>query len=242
MNVILRTALSHLFHKGTFVVTDSSGNQVGFGDGTGKPLHIRINSAAAERAIALDPSLRFAEAYMESDIDILEGDIYEVLKLVFENAGATATKEPWMLAIEGIRRATRRFYQMNNLRRSSENVKRHYDLSGELYKLFLDPDMQYSCAYVETPDTTLEEAQLAKKRHIAAKLGVKQGQKVLDIGCGWGGLGLYLGLPAAIVIAAFGLTIVFRQVTTPYAPVAMPTANAVTQAMNTFSRLLPISG
>ncbi|MGH6762781.1 MAG: class I SAM-dependent methyltransferase [Phyllobacterium sp.] len=192
MKLMLRTALNHLFRTGTFIVTDSSGSKVSFGDGTGDPLHIRINSSAAERAIALDPSLRFAEAYMESDIDILEGDIYGVLKLVFENAGATATKEPWMLAIEGIRRAARRFYQMNNIRRASENVKRHYDLSGELYKLFLDPDMQYSCAYFETPDATLEEAQLAKKRHLAAKLGVRHGQKILDIGCGWGGLGLYL--------------------------------------------------
>jgi len=192
MNAILKATLSRLIHTGTLFITDASGQTRTFGDGTGEPIHFRINSAAAERKIAFDPSLQFAEAYMNGELDVLEGDIYDVLKIVFENTGATVAREPWMLALEGIRRATRRLHQMNTLTRASSNVQRHYDLSGDLYRLFLDTDMQYSCAYFERPDATLEEAQLAKKRHIAAKLLAGKGQKVLDIGCGWGGLGLYL--------------------------------------------------
>ncbi|MEP7456942.1 cyclopropane-fatty-acyl-phospholipid synthase family protein [Phyllobacterium sp. SB3] len=192
MNALLRAALSRMIHTGTLKITDSTGKTRTFGDGTGEEFHFRINTAAAERRIAFDPSLHFAEAYMNSEIDVLQGDIYDVLKLIFENTGATAAKEPWMLAIEGIRRATRRLHQMNNLTRASSNVQRHYDLSEDLYRLFLDTDMQYSCAYFERPDATLEEAQLAKKRHIAAKMLVGKGHKTLDIGCGWGGMGLYL--------------------------------------------------
>jgi cyclopropane-fatty-acyl-phospholipid synthase len=94
--------------------------------------------------------------------------------------------------VEALRVAVRRVHQLNTTSRSRKNVERHYDLSGELYKLFLDEDMQYSCAYFERPDMTLEEAQLAKKRHIAAKLQIKPGQTILDIGSGWGGLALYI--------------------------------------------------
>ncbi|MDQ0998675.1 cyclopropane-fatty-acyl-phospholipid synthase [Phyllobacterium ifriqiyense] len=192
MNALLRAALTRMIHTGTLKITDSGGKTRMFGDGTGEEYHFRINTAAAERRIAFDPSLHFAEAYMNSEIDVLQGDIYDILKLIFENTGATAAKEPWMLALEGIRRATRRLHQMNNLTRASSNVQRHYDLSEDLYRLFLDTDMQYSCAYFERPDATLEEAQLAKKRHIAAKLLIEKGHKTLDIGCGWGGMGLYL--------------------------------------------------
>jgi len=86
----------------------------------------------------------------------------------------------------------RRWHQLNPPRRARENVAHHYDLDGRLYSLFLDSDRQYSCAYFETPEMSLDDAQLAKKRHIAAKLLAKPGQHVLDIGSGWGGLALYL--------------------------------------------------
>src|SRR3569832_1243296 len=81
---------------------------------------------------------------------------------------------------------------MNARATAKKNVAHHYDLSDELYRRFLDEDMQYSCAYFARPDMTLEEAQLAKKRHLAAKLLLKPGLKVLDIGCGWGGMALTL--------------------------------------------------
>jgi cyclopropane-fatty-acyl-phospholipid synthase len=192
MKFLLRATLSKLVKMGDLTLTFADGEVVRFGDATGEPVHIRFNSTQAERAVALDPSLKFAEAYMDGGFDLLKGDIYTALKVILENSSNPALAEPWMMAIEGARHIARRLQQINTLARASSNVRHHYDLSGELYRLFLDSDMQYSCAYFEEPDFTIEEAQLAKKRHITAKLLVEEGHKVLDIGCGWGGLGLYL--------------------------------------------------
>ncbi|MBV2142549.1 cyclopropane-fatty-acyl-phospholipid synthase family protein [Falsochrobactrum sp. TDYN1] len=192
MNGTLRVVLNHMIKTGDLAVTDADGARFSYGDKTGTPVHIRFNSAHAERAVAFNPELKLAECFMDGEIDFLEGDIYTLLQIVFENTGPTAAKEPWMRAMGHLRILFRRFQQMNTLTRSSNNIKSHYDLSGELYDLFLDPDKQYSCAYFDPPNATLPQAQLAKKRHIAAKLLLKEGHKVLDIGCGWGGMGLYL--------------------------------------------------
>jgi len=189
---LLKTALNHMIMKGNLAVTDSSGKTYSYGDGEGDLVHIRFNLARAERQIALDPALKLGEAYMEGGFDILEGDMYRLLTIIFENAGETAEKEPWMRLLNCVRTFTKRLNQFNTLKRAGRNIRHHYDLSAKLYDLFLDSDRQYSCAYFETADSTLEQAQLAKKRHIAAKLTIRPGDKVLDIGCGWGGLGLYL--------------------------------------------------
>src|SRR5947207_15003868 len=98
----------------------------------------------------------------------------------------------WAKLLRLFRYVMRRLHQLNSPRRAKRNVARHYDLDGRLYSLFLDSDRQYSCAYFEHPDQNLDDAQLAKKRHIAAKLLIEPGQRTLDIGSGWGGLGLYL--------------------------------------------------
>ena len=189
---MMRTVLSHMIKIGDLTVTDSSGARSQYGDKTGTPVHVHFKTRHAERAVALDPELKLAECFMDGEIDFLEGDIYTLLQVIFENTGPTAATEPWMKALAKLRVVFRRFQQMNTISRSSSNVKSHYDLSGELYDLFLDPDKQYSCAYFDPPNATLAEAQIAKKRHIAAKMLVKEGDKVLDIGCGWGGMGLYL--------------------------------------------------
>lgn len=191
MNRVLRVVLDQTVKKGDVRVTDSGGAITRFGDGTGPVVHIRFNTAKAERSIAFNPELKLAECYMDGGYDFVEGDIYTLLQIIFENTGPTAANKIWMRFLSSMRVLFRRFQQMNTLMRSSSNVKRHYDLSGDLYDLFLDPDKQYSCAYFETSDQTLAEAQLAKKRHIAAKLCINENHKVLDIGCGWGGLGLY---------------------------------------------------
>jgi cyclopropane-fatty-acyl-phospholipid synthase len=154
---------------------------------------MHVKTAHAERAITLHPTLAIGEAFMEGEFDFVEGDVLSFLKLVYENTGPMGGTDAWTRAVEGVRVAFRRLQQVNTASRSRRNVQRHYDLSGEIYKLFLDQDMQYSCAYFERPDMTLDEAQLAKKRHITAKLHVKPGHSVLDIGSGWGGLGLYIG-------------------------------------------------
>ena len=193
MNRILRYYLDTLIHTGSFTIIDPAGNRQTWGDGSGEPVALRFNSKAAERAVALNPSLKFGEVYMNGGFDVVEGTMYDVLAVVFQNAGNHATDRSWMRAIEKARRVARRIVQYNTPKRARSNVQHHYDLSSELYDLLLDEDRQYSCAYFEHPEATLDDAQLAKKRHIAAKLKFdRDGLRVLDIGCGWGGMGLYL--------------------------------------------------
>jgi cyclopropane-fatty-acyl-phospholipid synthase len=193
MNPLLSFYLHRLFRQGNLRITDAGGGDHRIGDGTGDPIHVRFRDPATERAVAINPGLRFGEAYMEGRIDLIEGTIFDLLKLISENAGSAGAAEPWMKAIDRVRLSYRRIVQDNTPTRARRNVHHHYDLSAEFYGLFLDSDRQYSCAYFETPDSTLEEAQLAKKRHIAAKLLFDHpGLDVLDIGCGWGGMGLYL--------------------------------------------------
>ena len=191
MFALLKTAAGHIISKGNLAVTDAAGVTYHFGDNTGEPVHLRFTSSKWEREVALDPALKLGEAYMEGGFEFVKGDIYKLLEIIFESTGPVAENQMWMKAMSFIRTATKRFVQMNTLKRSARNVQHHYDLSGKLYDLFLDPDRQYSCAYFQSLDTDLNEAQLAKKRHLAAKLQVSEGEKLLDIGCGWGGLGLY---------------------------------------------------
>jgi len=192
MFVLMKRVLEKLIKHGDLSVTDSEGVTYKYGDGTGVPVHVRFKSPQWERAVSLDPALKFGEAYMEGGYDIAEGSMYDLLRLIFENTGPVAENQIWMSALNMVRIATKRLGQLNSISRSSKNVRHHYDLSGKLYDLFLDADRQYSCAYFENPNSSLDEAQLAKKRHLAAKLSIKPDEKLLDIGCGWGGLGLYI--------------------------------------------------
>lgn len=189
---LLKTVLDHLITKGNLSITDADGSTYRYGDGSGAPVHVQINSRKWEREIAFDPALKFGEAYMEGGFDFVQGDMYSLLKIIFGGSGTCAENEPWMRILDYVRTATKRLTQMNTRGRSSRNVQHHYDLSDKLYNLFLDHDRQYSCGYYETSDATLEEAQLAKKRHLAAKLCIAPNDQLLDIGSGWGGLGLYM--------------------------------------------------
>ena len=193
MNRLLQGVVGRLVRTGDLTVTDPDGVSDRFGDGTGTPVHVVLHTHHAQRAITFDPMLAFPEAYMNGEIDIVEGDVLDLLGVIYRNTGPGGQVEAaWTRAIEGLRVAFRRLQQVNTAARSKRNVAHHYDLSRAFYELFLDEDMQYSCAYFERPGLTLEAAQLAKKRHLAAKLDLKPGQQILDIGCGWGGLGLYL--------------------------------------------------
>jgi cyclopropane-fatty-acyl-phospholipid synthase len=192
MNVLLRRIVERLIKTGNLRITGSNGKTYQFGDGSGEPVHVRFNTAHAERAAAMHPTLGVPEAYMDGEIDILEGDVLGFLRIAYTNMGMEGINPSLTRITEALRVAIRGLQQVNTASRARRNVQRHYDLSGEMYKLFLDADMQYSCAYFERPDMTIEEAQLAKKRHIAAKLKMKPGETVLDIGCGWGGMALYL--------------------------------------------------
>ena len=193
MNVFLKTVVERLVRTGNLVVTGPDGISHKFGDGSSDPVHLVIKTGRAERAITFDPTLALPEAYMDEEVDIVEGDVLDLLRIVYQNTGPNGSIDAsWTKAVDAVRLVMRRLQQVNTVGRARKNVAHHYDLSGEIYRLFLDEDMQYSCAYFERPDMTLDEAQLAKKRHIASKLRLKPGQNVLDIGSGWGGLGLYL--------------------------------------------------
>ena len=192
MNLLLRRILKQLIRTGNLRITGSDGKTHQFGDGSGEPVHVRFNTAHAERAAALHPTLAVPEAYMDGEFEVVEGNVLAFLRIAYENMGTGPIASRWSRAVEAMRVAVRRLQQINTTTRAKRNVQRHYDLSGEMYKLFLDADLQYSCAYFEHPDMTLEEAQLAKKRHIAAKLKMKPGLTALDIGSGWGGMALYL--------------------------------------------------
>lgn len=192
MNRLLQSVVARLVLTGNLTVTDPDGMVDHFGDGTGDHVHVVINTHHAQRSITFDPTLAVPECYMNGEIEFAEGDLLGLLRIVYLNMGPSGVEAGWTRALEGLRVAFRRLQQVNTATRSKRNVEHHYDLSREFYRLFLDEDMQYSCAYFERQDMSLEEAQLAKKRHIAAKLRLRPGQQVLDIGAGWGGLGLYL--------------------------------------------------
>src|SRR5690242_3144235 len=189
MDRLLRILLGAFIRRGTFKLTTSRGNTYTFGDGTGSPVAVRFTTQASEVGILLDPELKFGEAYMDGTLVVEQGTIADVLAVAL---GQNAEFPKWARLQWLIRYIGRRLAQFNPRQRARRNVAHHYDLDGRLYSLFLDADRQYSCGYFETPDSSLDDAQLAKKRHLAAKLLLGHRERVLDIGCGWGGLGLYL--------------------------------------------------
>ena len=189
MDRLLRFLLKTFIRRGTFQVTTSHGTVLTFGDGSGRKVAVRFATRAAEWGILLDPELKFGEAYMDGDFLVEEGTIADVLAIML---GQNTDVPHWAKLQGWLRYLYRRLDQFNPRSRSRRNVAHHYDLDGRLYSLFLDADRQYSCAYFERPDQSLDDAQLAKKRHLAAKLVLNPNQRLLDIGSGWGGLGLYL--------------------------------------------------
>jgi cyclopropane-fatty-acyl-phospholipid synthase len=191
MDRLLRVALEKLIRAGNLRVTTADGSTFTLGDGSGKPVAIRFTTRAAQRNILIDPELKFGEAYMDGGVVVEQGSIADVLAIALgqdRDGRPPAWARPQWL----VRYLYRRLTQFNPRPRARRNVAHHYDLDGQLYALFLDADRQYSCAYFEVPGQSLDDAQLAKKRHLAAKMLIKPGRRVLDIGCGWGGLALYL--------------------------------------------------
>jgi cyclopropane-fatty-acyl-phospholipid synthase len=189
MDRLLQFLLKTFIRRGTFRVTTSRGTVLSFGDGTGQPVSVRFASREAEWGILLDPELKFGESYMDGTFVVEEGTIADVLAIAL----GQKSEVPHWARLQGLLRYLwRRLSQFNPRPRARRNVAHHYDLDGRLYSLFLDADRQYSCAYFEKPNLSLDDAQLAKKRHLAAKLMIEPNKRILDIGCGWGGLGLYL--------------------------------------------------
>jgi cyclopropane-fatty-acyl-phospholipid synthase len=165
--------LERMIRQGDLKVIDCEGRTFRFGDGLAPAVTVRMKDAATERWIFFDPQLALPEAYMQGRFTVEDGGrIYEFLDLVLQNA--QIDEFPLLSrTFDAVRYLTRRVHQFNPIGRSKRNVAHHYDLDGALYDLFLDKDRQYSCAYFEPGNTDLEEAQVAKKRHIAAKMALR---------------------------------------------------------------------
>jgi cyclopropane-fatty-acyl-phospholipid synthase len=206
---LLDPLLRRLVREGNLTLIDAGGKIYCYGDRSGKPLTVTLADRVIERQLALDPQLALGEAYMEGRLRVDGGRIYDLIALLANNAQLHPLPE-WATAFDGLRFLGRRLAQFNFLRRSRRNAAHHYDINGAIYDLFLDADRQYSCGYF-AGTSDLETAQLAKKRHLAAKLDIKPGHRVLDIGSGWGGLGIYLAKHAECEVT--GVTLSREQLT-----------------------------
>jgi cyclopropane-fatty-acyl-phospholipid synthase len=206
---LLHLLFSNFFRHGALGVFGANGTYRQFGSGEPEVI-IRFQDGWAEKELFLDPDLKLGELYMDGRLALAKGDVAQLLALLISNLNM---RRPGRLhrAARALRRLTRRFQQFNPVRRAKAHVAHHYDLSGTLYNLFLDADRQYSCAYFPHGGESLEMAQAAKKRHIAAKLKLdRPGLKVLDIGSGWGGLGLDLARDAQAHV--LGITLSEEQI------------------------------
>lgn len=188
--------LARRVKRGRLTVHHADGKTSRFGtpDAAFNDVTIRFADRGAANFIVRNPGLGAAEAFMDGRLLIEQGDIRDLVNLLagnglWEEGGRGLKPSPARRAVAAV---THRLNRINMARKSKRNVAHHYDLSDRLYDLFLDADRQYSCAYYTDPSNTLERAQGDKKAHIAAKLALKPGMKVLDIGCGWGGMALYL--------------------------------------------------
>jgi cyclopropane-fatty-acyl-phospholipid synthase len=204
---LLDKLMGKLLRKGQLAITDADGTRhVYEGKQAGRRVAVRFADKKVARDIVRNPRLGFGEAYMDGRLIVENGDILDFLDFIIDNVrwergggGRSAIK----------RRSGRllaRWARINWESRSKRNVAHHYDLSDRLYDLFLDKDRQYSCAYFIDPANSLDQAQEDKKAHIAAKLHLKPGQKVLDIGSGWGGMALYLNRVADVDVLGVTLS------------------------------------
>jgi len=197
--------LGGAIRRGTLVLQGPDGRSWRFGDGSGEEIRLRATDPGIDWRIALDPELAGPEAVMDGRLRLEQGTIRDLALLFFANR-EELRRAPLLRLRERAMQGLRWLMQANPVGRARRNAAHHYDLGNEFYRLWLDEDMQYSCGYFERGDETLEEAQLAKKRHIAAKLRLSPGQRVLDIGCGWGGMAIYLAQVADVEVTGITLS------------------------------------
>lgn len=189
--VLVERMLTRLLQQGHLQIIWPDGRKAFYGDGSGPLVEIGITDASICKELCLRPELALGEGYMDGRIAVAPNQLGPFLAMLVRNRSGNSFSA-WIKVVEKLRNQMRTWMLKNNPRSSQQNVAHHYDISDDLYRLFLDEDMQYSCAYFAAPDMTLDQAQIAKKRHIAQKLRIKPGMEVLDIGCGWGGMALTL--------------------------------------------------
>ncbi len=183
--------LHRLIRQGALVAVFPDGQSVHNSGASSAPVTVRFHTRSLARKLVTDPELALGEAYVDGTLTVDDDDLYGFLELLLVNLKhqPDVWHHRWLA---GLRRLYRSAAQFNPAGRARRNAAHHYDLSSDLYALFLDRDQQYSCGYFRHRNDSLEAAQQAKKAHIAAKLLLEPGQRVLDIGCGWGGLALHL--------------------------------------------------
>jgi cyclopropane-fatty-acyl-phospholipid synthase len=203
----LSSLLKRFIEKGTLTVVDLEGVRSVFGSGKDGPaVTVRMKDAKVADKIFWNPELAFPEAYMEDRIAFEEGStVYDLLLLFSVNRKALGG-HPVQQALRNGWRAVRRFQQQNSILQASKNIKHHYDIKPEFYQLWLDPTMNYSCAYYTHPENSLEQAQMDKMRHIAAKLRLQPGMTVAEVGSGWGGLACYLAKNFGVTVTSVSLS------------------------------------
>jgi len=194
-----------LLTKGSITVKRPGKEPQTFGPGGGKHLTIRFTDRRVAFDIVRNPRLGVGEAYMDERLIIEDGTILDLLELIV-GSNRWEDKGEGRKALSKGKNRIKRLFHRNNFKRARRNVAHHYDLKDELYEFFLDEDKQYSCAYFTDPENSLDQAQADKKAHIAAKLALKPGLRVLDIGCGWGGMALYLNKVADVDVLGVTLS------------------------------------
>src|SRR5581483_3931767 len=190
--MLFARVLEKAIRIGRLTVIDGNGQaHVMQGERPGPSCTLRLHDRALHWKLLVNPKLAFGEAFMEGTLTCEDCELYQALELIAQNL-AFLEAHPSQAWRERLGRLARVIHTYNPIGKAQRNVAHHYDLSGALYDLFLDKDRQYSCAYFASDNDNLETAQANKKLHLASKLLLQPGQKVLDIGSGWGGLALYL--------------------------------------------------
>ena len=203
--MIINSLLQKIIKKGHLIWVKSNGTELEFGDKSGTFIKMKTTNTFSEIKMLMNPSLHLGESYMNGSLILEEGNIHDLLKLIFVNSGSNA--DHWAIKIDKVIRTIRnKIVSGNYIIKSKKNVAHHYDLSDKLYELFLDKDRQYSCAYFNSPNDTLEQAQMNKKELIAKKLLLEEGQNVLDIGSGWGGMASYLSKKSNVKVKGVTLS------------------------------------
>jgi cyclopropane-fatty-acyl-phospholipid synthase len=197
--------IDRLLKQGSITIVMPDGSRSTHGPGGGKALTLRVTDRKVPFELIRNPRLGLGETYMDGRLVIEDGTLLDLVELITQSNRWEEGGKGKVLA-KGKLAAARAFFRRNDPRKARRNVAHHYDLSDALYETFLDPDRQYSCAYYTDPANSLEQAQADKKAHIAAKLHLKPGQRVLDIGCGWGGMALYLHRVAKVDVLGITLS------------------------------------
>jgi cyclopropane-fatty-acyl-phospholipid synthase len=217
--MLLTRLFKRIITVGRLRVIDAHGRCHAFEGSPGISVAIRLHDPALHWKLLVRPRLFLLEAYMDGTLTIEEGSLYDLIDLLAANLEALPDGFLGRF-LNGSGTALRRINQYNPVSRARRNVAHHYDLSDQLYELFLDQDRQYSCAYFSDSGDSLDTAQLNKKRHIAAKLLIRPGQRVLDIGSGWGGLALYLASDCGADVTGLTLSVEQHRVATRRAAAA----------------------